>query len=300
MAANQENERVTRWFLGLVGFGALLNAGFGLSPSSYGSVFLHLGADDAGPIAGAPRDIRSDEWAVLTPQFQIAVRNGFRRINDSSFYHEDLRNYEPLPLKDWSLVFKPQFWAFFILPPARAFSIYFAFFMAAFLAGLYLLFRELGAPAAVSIAAALAVYFSGFSQFWWTTFLPVLALYPWVLLVTLRPMVFWKKALIAAWLFPGFLFSHAYPPLLLTHGVVRGLPDSGVSSRAAAITGRTRRDRSRRCRRRDRVLHLHGPYHRNHEQCGSPGPPRGPVENHAHRGGHLADLSVFFLPAPRL
>ncbi len=44
----------------------------------------------------------------------------------------------------------------------------------------------------------------------------MLALYPWVLLVTLRPMVFWKKALIAAWFFPVFLFSHAYPPLLLT------------------------------------------------------------------------------------
>lgn len=175
-----------------------------------------LGAESDRPIAGSARPIRSDEWAILTPQFQIAVRNHFRRINESSFYREDMRNYGALPLADWSLLFKPQMWAFFALPPGAAFSIYFAFFFAALLSGYYLLFRQLEAPAAFSIAASVIVFFSGFTQFWLTTFLPMIAVYPWVALLVLRPMPFWKKALIGAWTFPFFVFAHAYPPLLLT------------------------------------------------------------------------------------
>jgi len=63
---------------------------------------------------GTPRLIRSDEWAVITPLFQAAVRNGFREVNETSFYREDLRSVFPLPLKNWSLFFRPQLWAFFL------------------------------------------------------------------------------------------------------------------------------------------------------------------------------------------
>ena len=118
--------------------------GIGWSPSSYGVVLETLGAPEGGPIAGASRDIRGDEWSVATPYLQAAVRNRFLRFNETSFYHEDLRNFYALPLKDWGLAFKPQFWAFFVLAPARAYSIYHALWMVAFLAGYQLLFRRLG------------------------------------------------------------------------------------------------------------------------------------------------------------
>jgi hypothetical protein len=208
--------RIDRTFLIVIAAIGLVYAALGLTPSSYGIVLERLGAREAGPVLGSPRDIRSDEWAILTPQFQAAVRNGFQRINQTSFYHEDLRNYQPLPLADWSLVFKPQFWAFFILPPANAFSLYFALLMSSFLAGLYLLFREMGVPGEVAIPVTLMVYFSGFCQFWWTTFLPLFATFPWILLLTLRPMAAWKKLAIGLWAFPAFVLAHAYPPLLIT------------------------------------------------------------------------------------
>jgi hypothetical protein len=207
---------VTRWFLSAVLLAGFIYVCFGWTPSSYGSLLDQLQAPQAGPVAGSPRGIRSDEWAVATPYFQAAVRNRFRRVNDSSFYHEDLRNFYALPLADWSLVFKPELWAFFVFPPATAFSIYFALFMCGFLAGYYLLFRRLGIPNLLAAAASVMMFFSGFTQFWWTTYGPLIAALPWILLIVFQPIRWWRKALLCAWAFPAFVLSHAYPTLLLT------------------------------------------------------------------------------------
>src|SRR5580698_3390670 len=202
------DNRITRWFLAAVALVGLVYVCFELTPSSYGVFLESIQADDAAPIFGIGRPIRSDEWSIATPLFQAAVRNRFKRVNETSFYHEDLRNFIALPLKDWSLIFKPQLWAFFALPPALAFSIYYTLFMCAFLAGFHLLFRELGMPAWLAAAASILVYFSGFTQFWWTTFCPLLGGLPWILLIVLRPMAWWKKVLLCAWAFPALVLSH--------------------------------------------------------------------------------------------
>jgi hypothetical protein len=220
--ANAGRDLVTRWFLAAVALGGLIYVCFGWTPSSYGWVLEQIQAPEAGPIAGSARGIRSDEWAVSTPYFQAAVRNRFQRVNQTSFYLEDLRNFYALPLADWSLVFKPQLWAFFLLPPATAFSIYFALFMCGFLAGYHLLFRQLGVPSGLAAAAAVMVFFSGFTQFWWTTYGPLIAGLPWILLIIFQPIQpiqptqWWTKALVCAWAFPAFVLSHVYPTLLLT------------------------------------------------------------------------------------
>lgn len=196
--------------------GALVYAALGWSPSSYGVVLEKLQASDAGPVAGAPRDIRGDEWSVITPYFQAAVRNRFQRFNATSFYGEDMRNFYALPLKDWGLAFKPQFWAFFVLPPATAFSIYHVLWMAAFLIGYELLLRELGASSWIAVWFAVMLFFTGFTQFWWTVYGPSLAGFAWILLIVLRPMRWWVKALISAWAFPVWVMGLVYPTLLLT------------------------------------------------------------------------------------
>jgi hypothetical protein len=210
------DRKITTWFLAAVAFAGLIYVCFELTPSSYGIFLETLKATDAGPIFGSARGIRSDEWSVATPLIQVSIRNGFRRVNETSIYHEDLRNFAALPLKDWSLIFKPQVWGFFVLPPALAYAIYFAFYMCGFLAGYYLLFRWLGTPAWLSVAVTMLVYFSGFTQFWWTIYGPLLAWLPWVLLAVLRPMPWWRKSLLCAWVFPTFVFSQAYPILLIT------------------------------------------------------------------------------------
>ena len=209
-------DRVTLWFVIAVVLVGVVYAGFELTPSSYGVFLETVGGADSGPVVGVARGIRSDEWSIWTPLFQIAVRNHFERINETSIYHEDLRNFIALPLKDWSLLFKPQMWAFFVTSPALALSIYFAIFMCAFLIGYHLLFIELGTPTWLAASASAIVYFSGFTQFWWTTYGPSIAVLPWVLLVILKPMPWWKKFLILTWLLPAFALAHLYPPLLLT------------------------------------------------------------------------------------
>jgi len=207
---------VTRWFLAAVALCGFIYVCCCWTPSSYGVVLNLLQAPVAGLAAGSPQPIRSDEYAVETPYFQAAVRNHFRRRNETSFYHEDLRNYYPFPLADWSLLFKPQMWAFFVLPPAAAFSLYHAFWMGAFLAGYFLLFRELGLHPWACAPVAVTLFFTGFTQFWWTTYGPLLAGFPWILILILHPIPWWKKTLLCAWALPAFVFSHVYPTLLLT------------------------------------------------------------------------------------
>lgn len=209
-------DRITWWFLAVVLAGGLIYVCFGWTPSSYGVVFDTLDAQGVGPLVGTSRPVRSDEWAIETPYFQAAIRNRFRRVNETSFYREDLRNFYALPLADWSLAFKPQLWAFFVFPPAAAFSLYWALMMCGFLAGYHLLFRQLGVASWLAVVTAVMLFCTGFVQFWWTTYAPLLAGLPWILIVVLEPGLKWKKALICAWAFPALVLSHAYPTLLIT------------------------------------------------------------------------------------
>ena len=202
---------VTTLYLGSVIVCGLLYTCLGLTPSSYGIVLSAIGAPDEGPVLGVARSIRSDEWAQATPYFQIAVRNGFRRVNDSSFYREDLRAVYLLPLRDWSLVFKPELWAFFVVSPDTAFAFYYALLMCAFLTGYFLLFRQMELDAFLSASAAIILYFSGFTQFWWTTFGGLLAGLPWILLILFAPWRWWAKALLFSWTMPVLAFTYVYP-----------------------------------------------------------------------------------------
>ncbi len=205
----------TRVFLTLVVLAGLAYTAFSMTPSSYGRVLAGILAPEAGPVLGSARPIRSDEWAILTPQVQAAVRNRFQRFNETSFYREDQRNYFMPPLRDWGLFFRPASWLFFVTPPATAYSAYWAFFMCLFVSGYYLLFLELGVATMVAGAGSLAIFFSGFSQFWWTTNGPILAGLPWVAWVILRPFRLITKTLLLTWMFTAWAMAMPYVPLLL-------------------------------------------------------------------------------------
>jgi hypothetical protein len=209
---------VTLLFLGCVSVGGIIYSCLGLTPSSYGVVLSQIGAPEEGPVFGVARGIRADEWAGATPFFQVVVRNGFSRENTSSFYQEDLRSFYLLPLKDWSLVFKPELWPFFVIPPANAYAFYYAVLMCGFLAGYFLLFRQVGLDSFVSAAVAVLLYFSGFTQFWWTSFASLVAGLPWVLLILLVPMRWWLKALLFSWVMPVVVFSFVYPTFFAEFG----------------------------------------------------------------------------------
>ncbi|MCF7970601.1 MAG: hypothetical protein K9L22_05485 [Methylococcaceae bacterium] len=197
---------------------------FYFTPSSYGYALSLLGMPGEGLIFGTPQPVRSDEWAVWTPYLQSLVNNNFSRYNFLSIYHEDFRNFNALPIFDWAMVFKPQFWSFFIMSPARAFSFSHGFLIAAFLIGWKQLTEKLMghysyASPAIFILFSLLLFFSSFVQGWWTTVGPVIAFFPWLMLVFLR----WQRNsffyyLVLVYVATVWLLSHTYPPLIISCG----------------------------------------------------------------------------------
>lgn len=203
------------WHILVLLLGAVYVA-FGLTPSSYEIVLATIGSPEEGLLLGQSRGIRSDEYAVWTPFIQAAINNGFARFNETSLYGEDLRNFNALPLLDWALIFKPQFWAFFFLCPALSFSIFHAVYFVAFLSGWHLLFRRLGFSSGWSVAATLALFFAGYTQLWWTTTGPLLAGFPWILALILQPLRTPLHIAIMAWLSGTWLMGHLYPPIIVS------------------------------------------------------------------------------------
>jgi len=201
----------------LVGYGLLY-----LTPSSYGLALNLFGMHGEGLLWGSPRDIRTDEWTVWTPYMQSLVNNGFGRFNELSMYREDFRGFNALPIHDWALFFKPQMWPFLVFEPARAFSIHHGIIIVAFLIGWKQLFQHLLAdkPYASNLAFvlfSLMLFFSSFSQVWWTTLWPLLAATPWLLLTVLkwrRDSLFYYSLLV--YVSAVFLLSHTYPPIIIT------------------------------------------------------------------------------------
>ena len=178
--------------------------------------FGSLGVEDTGLLWGEPSPLRSDEFAVWTPFTQAAVRNGFQRFNETSPYGEDLRNFNGLPLWDWALLFKPQFWGFFFLPADRAFSLYHTLLIGSFLIGWSLVLRSWCFPAVWAAFASLLLFFSGTTQFAWTTWGPLLALLPFPILVFGGSLKLPVKFVLLVWLMTVFLLSHLYPPVLIS------------------------------------------------------------------------------------
>jgi hypothetical protein len=189
---------------------AALYAALQLTPSSYTLVLHLIGVSDTGLVFGMPQEGRSDEWAIWTPYFQIAVQNGFARIEHISPYEADLRNFNCLPLWDWALIFKPQMWAFFVMPPAPAFSLMFAILFAACLIGWYLLGRAFRFPDLAAAIFAVAMFSLQYVQLWWTTTGPLIAFFPWLLLVCIVPMPAWLRVPLIVWITGTFLLSHFY------------------------------------------------------------------------------------------
>jgi len=187
-----------------------------LTPSSYGQVLTHIGADKDGLVFGEPRDIRTDEYLVLTPFIQMALRSGFQRHETISPYGQDLRNYYALPLLDWALPFKPQLWAFFFADPAFAYSAYHFALIAAFLFGYAILARQLGAQPNVASVAAVILLGSHFTQFWWSSNAATFALAPWIPVVYLARWPWLLRSAILFYVATVWVLSLVYPPFIIS------------------------------------------------------------------------------------
>ncbi|MGA0381001.1 MAG: DUF7657 domain-containing protein [Arenicellales bacterium] len=202
---------------------ALVYAGQNWTPSSYGWALKHyFGASDTGLISGIPRAERSDEWAIATALTQATVNNDFERFNQTSIYNEDLRSVFSMPIRDWGLFFKPGMWGYLFLPPHKAFSVYHVSFIFLFLAGYALLFQRFGLPIIASYLLSGTVFFTGYMQFWWTTFGQLASFFPWLLLVLLDGARHPKSRALAFWWLASatMLSAHFYPPLFIQFAFV--------------------------------------------------------------------------------
>ena len=231
----------------------LIYVGNAWTPSSYGLVFDSFDVQNTGLIAGKARTGRSDEWAISTPLTQATVNNNFLRFNQTSFYKEDLRSVFSMPIRDWGLAFKPSMWLYSFVNPAYAFSFYHYSFIALFILGYALLFQSLGSSRSLSFLFSLVLFFTGYMQYWWTTFGHLSSYFPWLLILLLNNKInLLVRALLFYWVGVCLMLtSHFYPPLLLQMAFITGLlviafrPQHlnlrflfcfGVSSAAAVLT----------------------------------------------------------------
>lgn len=195
--------------------------GLGWSPSSYAIVLRELGESNTGLIAGIPRVERGDEFAWQTPLLQMTVRNHFQRFDGTPPYFEDLRTLYAMPILDWALVFKPQFWLFFVAPPAIAYSFYHFILIAMFVVGFTLLFVRLGGREVDSFLMALVLYFSAYAQYWWNGSANFLfPFFPWIVLALLWEIAFTLRLFLFFWLLVCGLLTYFYPPNAIALGFV--------------------------------------------------------------------------------
>jgi len=226
METEVERQRLpTRGFLWFLCASLLLcgtlYVGLRWSPSSYAIVLQQLGVEDTGVVAGVPRAERGDEFAWQTPLLLMTLRSHFQRFDRTPPYFEDLRTLYAMPIVDWAIVFKPQFWLFFVTPPATAYSFYHFLLIALYVVGFTLLFIQLGGRQADSLLMALVLYFASYTQYWWdgasNFFLPF---FPWVVLSLLWPIRFEARLLLFFWILVCGLFTYFYPPNAIALGFV--------------------------------------------------------------------------------
>lgn len=150
-----------------------------LNGSSVGVFYQNLygaTAKDPNLIANHPQAIRSDEWEVNTPFTMSQVRNHFKTTNPDIGKGEDVATVLDVPYKDWSTLFKPQNWLFFIAPLAYAFAFKWWLIGVLLMLGCYAFTLAL-LPGRRLLASLLSVglFFSPFIQWWYqsTTILPI-------------------------------------------------------------------------------------------------------------------------------
>lgn len=244
-AVFRDNSREWLVFLALL-LGAAFYVGKAWTPSSYAIVLNMLGEGQVQPVLGTPQGVRSDEFFVQTPYFQMAVRSGLADQETVSPYRQSLKNFMAFPTKNWSVVFKPALWGFLFLPPANAYSFYFCLLSLSALLGWFAFLRSMRIPAGIAAAGATALLFSHFFQVWWTTNAPAFAFAPWVGFAFLAPRKEWLRCLAVFYAVAAWVFGLLYPPFIYALGLAMGLailalrPDairvrSLVSSFVAAI-----------------------------------------------------------------
>lgn len=253
MPTNAKTPLTFRWLL----LGAFLFIGVVYisqtwSPSSYGLVLQQLQAKDTGIVAGTPKPIRADEWAVITSLTAASANNHFERYNKTSPYNDDLRIAFAVPINDWGWFFKPTMMLYRFVNPAYAFSFHYFAIFALFILGYTYLFRVAGAGHAPAVLLSFCAYFTAYSQFWWTDKGVLFALYGAAMASLFLRIPKWARLLLFYWLLTGMMIEMFYPPYIISlafvsvalvlaygHDWLRPMPLVGLAVAAGASAATT-------------------------------------------------------------
>jgi hypothetical protein len=192
------------WVVALLTAAYLLASVFELngSSSSLWRFFADGQRPDTDLVAGSPEEVRVDEWETHTswilsqsmriPSFPLVNPN----IGDGKI--PLLTN---LPVRHWSMLFRPQMWPFFFAGLERAFAFYWNFKWFGLLLAAFLFFELLTrGQTLLALNGALFLSFSPYIQWWFSTptFMPeMLAMFffvLWSVLVVLRAPSRWQVA----------------------------------------------------------------------------------------------------------
>ena len=168
-------------------------------------------------ITGTPRPIRVDEWMLNTPALAGQYNAGMP-LSSSTMGDGNVPAISSFPIKDFSVLLKPNLWSYFIFDLERAFAFYWNFNIFFFLISTFLLFQLLTKNKFwLSVAGTFFIFLSGGMQ-WWSYWMGTYMIYLNAALLSLMYLLYAKQnhTILSAAIF--FLFGAygfatlSYPP----------------------------------------------------------------------------------------
>jgi hypothetical protein len=193
---------------------------------------------DSGVLWGTPRRIRIDEWAFDTTAIinQARLRPAYPVVN-TTMGLAPVPLITGLPVRHWSALVRPATWGYFVVDLERAFAFSWNLQTCTLLIGMFLLLMLLtGNQFDVSLLGTAWVFFSGFTQWWYSVGLPgligeaallIVAVHYLTLSSSRRAMVGWAVLFIACSitfalkLYPPWQVPLVYLAIAVTIGSLR-------------------------------------------------------------------------------
>jgi len=164
------------WFLSICGAVLLLAACLDLNGSSSGALpLIYQHGAEAKIWIGFPKQARADEWGYETPDIlNQCLRRDHFAIGNSQLGPRSVALTGCVPVKHISTLFRPQYWAFFLLPVDYAFAFFWQCKAVVLIIGLFCWLLMLTRSTLWSITGTLWYFYSPLNQwaYSWPTALP--------------------------------------------------------------------------------------------------------------------------------
>lgn len=125
----------------------------------------------AGLIFGTPKHVREDEWGVWTPfMLSQARQQPPFPIENPSLGGGRAPLLMSIPVRHYSMIFRPQLWGFFVFDFERAFSFYWCCKVFGLLLALPWMLAQIGIrQPAIRFFGTVAIFFSSYVQWWFSS-----------------------------------------------------------------------------------------------------------------------------------